>query len=142
MRCPIICACLLTAAVAGLTGCGPSEAERAQAEARIAAERQAEARTEALRGLRELEAAVADAREAVRTAAEVASPDRARALHLSDMRRAIVVANVAVQKAREAISREDYPAVVQAVSGQAGRLRDVVSGKPGAEAGPGSPGRR
>ena len=129
---PIIRVALAAAALAAVAACGPSREEAAQADAKAAAQRSAAAaRDQALRELRELEAAIAGAREAIGTG-DTTTTSRAQALHVSDIRRGIVVANVAVQKAREALSREDYAAARESLAGAAGRLRDVVAGKTGA----------
>jgi len=134
MRRPIIRAVILATAL-GAAACGPSREETARVEAEASARRTARAaRDQAVRDLRELESAIAAAREAIR-AGDTATASRAQALRVSEIRRGIVVANVAVQKAREALSREDYAAAREALSGAAGRLRDVVAGKAGS--GPG-----
>jgi hypothetical protein len=131
MRGPTIRVVILAAALAA-DACGPSREEVARAEAEASARRRATAaREQAVRDLRELESAIAAAREAIR-AGDTATASRAQALHVSEIRRGIVVANVAVQKAREALSREDYPGARGALSGAAGRLREVVAGKAGA----------
>ena len=136
MRGPIIGVVILAAALPA-AACGPSREEAARGEAEASNRRTATAaRDQAVQDLRELESAIAAAREAIR-AGDTATASRAQALHVSDIRRGIVVANVAVQKAREALSREDYAAAREALSGAAGRLRDVVAGK--AEAAPREP---
>ncbi|RPJ74151.1 MAG: hypothetical protein EHM24_06630 [Acidobacteria bacterium] len=126
---------VVLAVALGVAACGPSREEAARAEAEASARRDAAAaRDQALRALRELESAIAAARESVR-AGDTVTASRAQALHVSEIRRAIVVANVAVPKAREALSREDHAAVREVLKGAAGRLRDVVAGKAGANPG-------
>ena len=135
MRGPIIRAAWLAAALAA-SACGPSREDAARAEAAVAGETATAARDRAVRELRELEAGIASAREAVR-AGDTPTASREQSLHVSEIRRGIVVANVALQKARAALSRQDDAAARDALSGAAARLRDVVAGK--AEAGPREP---
>jgi hypothetical protein len=95
---------------------GPSTAD-----AQAAAER-----TAALKALEELESAIAAARADVASAsAKAATATADRQLRLSDTRRAIVAANVALQKAREAVGREDYAAAQQATLGVSEHLKGV-----------------
>ncbi len=81
-----------------------------------------------------LEAAVEAARQKVAAAAAAPSPSRAQQTALSDTRRAIVVANVFLQKARTALSSGDYAAAREATEGAADRLNAVVEGKPATSA--------
>jgi predicted lipid-binding transport protein (Tim44 family) len=81
----------------------------------------------ALGAVEELEAAVSAARTAVDSAsagAETATAEQR--LRLSDTRRAIVAANVALQKAREALGRGDYAAASQATLGVAEHLKGIL----------------
>jgi hypothetical protein len=96
---------------------GPSAADvRSQAD-----------RAAAFSAVEGLEAAIAAARAAVdSTSAKAATATVDQRLRSSDTRRAIVVANVALQKAREALGREDYAAAQQATLGMAEHLKDVV----------------
>jgi hypothetical protein len=107
--------------------------EHAQHASRIAAEQRRQVRDQAVQALEEVESAVAVAHQRVESAATDRTPrSRAEQLQISDIRRAIVVANVAVQKAREAIANEDYAAAQQAVTGVADHLKSVVETKPAA----------
>ncbi len=85
-------------------------------------------RTEAFKAVEGLAAAIDEARQAVGSASsgttEAADEQR---LRVSDVRRALVAANVALQKSREALSRDDYAAARQAALGVAEHLREVVA---------------
>jgi hypothetical protein len=104
--------------------------ERAEAAAQAAAAGKETARVEAYAALKDVEAAIGQARSFVEASGERPPRTRPERLHLSEVRRAIVVGNVALQKAREAAGREDYEAVSRATEGVAGRLRAVLAEKP------------
>jgi hypothetical protein len=83
-------------------------------------------RAGAVRSLEALEAAIVEAHAAVASASpHAATATREARLHLSETRRAIVAADVALQKAREALGREDYAAVRQATLGVAEHLTGI-----------------
>ena len=103
-----------------------SRAEDAQ---RNAGEQRRVARAETLRTLDVIDATLAEARRRVE-AGPLEPQSRAERMHVSDLRRAIVVANVAMQEAREAVSREDYAAARQATFGVADHLRAVLESAP------------
>ena len=90
--------------------------ERAQNAAKTANEQRAAIGSQAERAVRDIERAVDRLRAAI-AAAETARPPRPSRLAVSDARRAIVVANVALQKAREALGGRDYAAVEAACAG-------------------------
>ena len=93
-----------------------------------AAAQPAPERAEAFKAVEELAAAVDEARRAVGSVSSGTSPSAGeQALRVSDARRALVAANVALQKSREALSRDDYAAARQATLGMAEHLRDVVA---------------
>ena len=107
------------------------EAREAAGAAAASARRAKEAaRAAATAAMEQAQASLAGARAF--TDAATAKPPRTRPerLHVSEVRRAIVVANVAVQKAREAMGREDYPAASQALEGVRARLDEVMAAKP------------
>lgn len=85
-------------------------------------------RAAAFKAVEDLEAAIAEARQAVGSPASgtSASAEEQR-VRTSDARRAVVAANVALQKSREALSRDDYAAVRLATLGAAEHLRDVLA---------------
>jgi len=97
--------------------------------ASIAAERAEAARADASRRLQELEAAVEDARQRIGRAEANPTLTRQQRLALSETRRAVVVANVSLQKARTAFAANDYAAASLATEGAADRLRAVAEGK-------------
>ena len=85
-------------------------------------------RAEAFKAVEELAAAVDEARRAVGSASSGTSPAAGeQALRVSDVRRALVAANVALQKSREALGRDDYAAARQATLGVAEHLRDLLA---------------
>jgi hypothetical protein len=96
--------------------------ERAQDAAKVAAEGQALARSQADGAVTQIETIVAQARARL----DELDNARPRRVSVSDGRRAIVVANVAVQKAREALSRSDYVAAREATKGVADRLQAAM----------------
>lgn len=104
--------------------------ELAVAATRSAGRAKEAARAAAEAALQRAEASLATVRAF--TDAATAKPPRTRPerLHVSEVRRAIVTANVAVQKAREAMGREDYAAASQAVEGVPARLNEVMAAKP------------
>jgi hypothetical protein len=117
--------------------------KQAQDAARLAAEHKETARADATRRLQELEAAVDTARQRV-AAAEAPGRTRTRAdqLALSETRRAIVVANVSLQKARTAIVSGDYTTARQATEGVADRLMAIAATKPATSVPPPVRGRK
>jgi hypothetical protein len=83
-------------------------------------------RAAALTAVEELESAIAAAHAAVASASQKAGAATGdEQLRISDTRRGIVAANVALQKAREAVGREDYAAAQQATLGVAEHLKGV-----------------
>ncbi len=88
------------------------------------------ARTAAEAAVEQAQASLAAARAF--TDAATAKPPRTRPerLHVSEVRRAIVLVNVAVQKAREAMGREDYPAASRTLEGVRTRLDEVMAAQP------------
>lgn len=84
-------------------------------------------RARALAAVDDLEVTISTARAAVDSAsAGAATATSEQRLRLSDTRRAIVVANVALQKAREALGREDYASASQATLGVAEHLKGIL----------------
>jgi hypothetical protein len=88
------------------------------------------ARRVAQASLEQAQASLTTARAFADAAAAKPPRSRPERLHVSEVRRAIVVANVAVQKAREAIGRHDYRAAGQALEGVRARLDEVMAAKP------------
>jgi len=85
-------------------------------------------RAAAFKAVSDLEAAIAEARQAVGSPISgPAASAEAQQLHASDVRRAVVAANVALQKSREALSRDDYAAARLATLGVAEHLRDLLA---------------
>jgi hypothetical protein len=85
-------------------------------------------RAEALKAVQGLQAAIDEARQAVGSASSAATESaEEQALRVSDVRRAMVGANVALQKSREALSRNDFAAARQATLGEAEHLREVLA---------------
>lgn len=105
--------------------------ELAQTALHVAGEQKAVARDTTMRAIRTLEQSIAGARQQIEAVQVPARAPKTRAdrLHVSDLRRAIVVANVALQKARAAVAEDDYPGANQALAGAAERLRAVVETK-------------
>ena len=99
--------------------------ERAQDAVKTAAVQQSIMRTGADSLVGELTATVDRAKEAIK-AAEATRPSRATRLAISDARRTIVVANVALQEAREALGQQDYRAARAACEGVAGKLDATI----------------
>ncbi len=124
MRRPTIAALAAVLAVPLILGCssptpGPRQSPDA---ARPGAER-----AEALEAVRDLEAAVDEARQAIGAASSTsAAATEDQRIRLSDARRAVVAANVALQKAREALGRDDDAAARQATLGVAEHLRGIL----------------
>ncbi len=79
-------------------------------------------RAEALRQIDALQAAVDRARAGIEAEAAAAQLPRQRQLQLSEIRRAIVVANVSLQKARAAFVQGDYATVARETSAARARL--------------------
>lgn len=88
------------------------------------------ARAAAAASLSQTNASLAQARAFVDQATAHPPRTRPERVHVSEVRRAVVVANVAVQKAREAMGREDYAAVSKDLEGVAARLDEVLTAKP------------
>jgi hypothetical protein len=125
---------LPVAVVAALlfAGCSPSgrdAARPATTAAQAPASAADPAKADATRRAQELEAAITDARERIAAAEAKGTLTRQERLILSETRRAVVVANVSLQKARTALAAGDYAAASQAVDGAAARLRAVAEGK-------------
>jgi hypothetical protein len=92
------------------------------------AERLESERAEALKAVEDLAAAIDEARHAVGSASSGSTAAAGeRQLRVSDVRRALVAANVALQKSREALSRDDSAATRQATLGVAEHLRGVLA---------------
>jgi hypothetical protein len=72
-------------------------------------------------------AAAVDRLKAAIAAAESARPPRLNRQAVSDARRTIVVANVALQKAREALGRRDHAGAKAACDGILGRLNGAMT---------------
>jgi hypothetical protein len=133
MHGPTIAAPGVLIAALFLVGCGPpatsSTREQVPGPAKGLSTDDTQAATEraaALSALEELEAAIAAARADVDSAsAKAATATANQRLRLSDTRRAIVAANVALQKAREAVGRSDYAAAQQATLGVSEHLKGV-----------------
>jgi hypothetical protein len=104
--------------------------ERAELAGESAAAAKEAARAGAFAALKDLEAAVAESRSFVETTEKHPPRTRPERLHVSEVRRAIVLGNAAVQKARAAMGREDYEAVPKAVEGVSERLRALMAAKP------------
>jgi hypothetical protein len=88
------------------------------------------ARAHAAAAMEQAQASLAAARAF--TDAATAKPPRTRPerQHVSDVRRAIVAANVAVQKAREAMGRDDFAAATEALEAARAQLNEVMAAKP------------
>jgi hypothetical protein len=84
-------------------------------------------RAEAAKAVEDLAAAVDEARQAVGTASSGTTAADEQGLRVSDVRRALVSANVALQKSREALGRDDYATARQATLGVAEHLRNVLA---------------
>lgn len=85
-------------------------------------------RAEAFKAVEDLAAAIDEARQAVGSPSSGTSATTdEQGLRVSDARRALVAANVALQKSREALSRDDYATARQATLGVAEHLRDVLA---------------
>jgi hypothetical protein len=136
MHRPIMGVCRPLLALVLFAGCSSPRTAPADAGARSPGDRptatagQAETeRAAAVKAVETLEATLSAARAAVDSAsASSATATSDQRLRLSDTRRAIVAANVALQKAREALGREDYVAASQATLGMAEHLK-VILGK-------------
>jgi hypothetical protein len=85
-------------------------------------------RIEAFKAVEDLSAAIDEARQAVGSASSgPAAGVVDQQLRVSDVRRALVAANVALQRSREALSRDDPAAARQATLGAAEHLRGVLA---------------
>ena len=125
---PRLTSLVLTAILAGslCAACG-SPSRRQETPPAADAPQPGSARAEALNAVADLEAAIDEARQAVGSASSgtTRSTDEQR-LRVSDVRRAVVAANVALQKSREALGRDDYAATREATLGVAEHLREVL----------------
>ncbi|HOC19292.1 MAG TPA: DUF4398 domain-containing protein [Vicinamibacterales bacterium] len=104
--------------------------ELANAAAAAAGGAKEAARARATTAMDQAQASLAAARAF--TDAATAKPPRTRPerLHVSEVRRAVVAANVAVQKAREAIGRDDFAAATEALDAVRAQLDEVMAAKP------------
>jgi hypothetical protein len=98
--------------------------EHAEDAAKAATALQATLRAEAERGLTALSTTIDRLKGAV-AAAESARPPRQNRQAISDARRAVVVGNVALQKAREALGSHDYSAAKAACADALERLNSA-----------------
>ena len=125
---PRLTSVVLTAILAGLLclACG-SPSRRQGTPPETDAPQAGTERAEAFNAVADLEAAIDEARQAVGSASSRTAPstDEQR-LRLSDVRRAVVAANVALQKSREALGRDDYAAAREATLGVPEHLRAVL----------------
>lgn len=124
MRCAetvLVPLALLLPVVLSACGGGDTSRER-QAPPAAAAVEENGRRAEAMRQIDALQAAVDKARAAVEAAASAPRLPRERQLRLSETRRAIVVANVSLQKARTAFVQGDYAGVGRETAAAAARL--------------------
>lgn len=104
--------------------------ERSREAGRLAHERKAAAQGDAGQAIHELEAAIDAARGRVMAADAAAAPlARAQRLALSDTRRAIVVGNVSLQKARTLFAGGDYAQAREAAQDGVTRLQSAGSPK-------------
>jgi hypothetical protein len=132
MRDPITSLCVAVAVGLLLAACSPSRnepARRAPTAEEAGRAREEAARADASQRVQELEAAIGDARQRIATAEARPSLTRQERRVLSETRRAVVIANVSLQKARTALAAGDYAAAGQATAGAAERLRAVAEGK-------------
>ncbi len=88
------------------------------------------ARAAAEHALQQAQASLTAARAFTDAATEKPPRTHPERLHVSEVRRAIVSANVSLQKAREAMGREEYGAVSEALEGVPARLSAVLAAKP------------
>lgn len=118
--------------VAGLLAlCACREAPDKSPQTSAAVDQKDTARADAMRSIEGLEAAVEEARRRVASAEAASAPTtREQRAALSDTRRAIVVANVALQKARTAFTSGDFAAARAATAGVADRLKAPSQTKP------------
>jgi hypothetical protein len=126
---PRLTIAVLAAILAGspCLGCG-SPSRRHETPPAADAPQPGPERTEASKAVEDLAAAIDEARQAVGSAsAGTAAGTGEQQLRVSDARRALVAANVALQKSREALSRDDYAAARQATLGVAEHLRGVLA---------------
>jgi hypothetical protein len=133
MRDPVTSLWVVATAGLLLAACTPSSHEpgtpAAREAASLAAQGEDSARADAVRRVEELEAAIGDARRRIAEAETSRSLSRQQRLVLSETRRAVVVANVALQKARTALAAGDFSGASQATEGAADKLRSVAEGK-------------
>ena len=100
--------------------------ERARNAAKTAGEQRAAIRSKAERTVSDIALAVDRLRAAI-AAAETARSPRPTRQAMSDARRAIVVANVALQEAREALGTRDYAGVGAACAGVIEQLNAAIA---------------
>jgi len=133
MRDSITRLCIVAVAGLFLAGCSWSDpapaTPRPKDAASIAAERAEAARADATRRLQELESGIEDARRRIADAETRPSLSKQERRVLSETRRAVVVANVSLQKARTAVAAGDYAGASQATEGAADKLKSVAEGK-------------
>jgi hypothetical protein len=134
MHGPTIAGPAALVAVLMVLGCGspratsPADRSPGAGGPAVSSSRRPDAEQAAIEGIEELESVVAEARRAVGSAsAGTATASADQQLRLSDMRRAIVAANVALQKARAAVGRGDYAEARQATLGIAEHLQGVLA---------------
>ena len=99
--------------------------ERAADAVKAAADQKARVRAEAEQALVTVQGLQSQLRDRIK-AAEAARLARPQREAISDARRTIVVANVAVQEAGEALNREDYVGARQAVRDMADKLKAAI----------------
>jgi hypothetical protein len=145
MRHPTIGTCLLTFSLALAAGCRAPAQEApktGQASPGPSDGVAAAARAQAVNAVARLESKVADARRVVESAGpDVGSLPRAERLHVSDVRRAIVSANVVLQKARAALSNGDAETARQVAEAGAAHLSEVLEKTPAGRPPAGKDGR-
>lgn len=98
--------------------------ERATDAVKTAADQKARARNEVERALVDIQALQAQLRDRIKAADATRIPRPQGAV--SDARRSIVVVNVAVQEAGEALNREDYVGARQAIRDAADKLKAAI----------------
>jgi hypothetical protein len=99
--------------------------ERATDAVKTAADQKARARNEVERALVDIQALQAQLRDRIKAADATRIP-RPQQGAVSDARRSIVVVNVAVQEAGEALNREDYVGARQAIRDAADNLKAAI----------------
>jgi hypothetical protein len=118
--------CIPILAVAVTVACGPPPRKETADADRAAAANAAALRAEAEQAVGTVAASVDRLRNAI-TAAEGARPPTQNRKAVSDARRAIVVANVALQEARAALGRNDPAQAKAACEGVLDRLNGALA---------------